>query len=155
MDSFSSTKEVIVFDASFVRASFITKPLFITISMENFMNNLMVQQLTSPQGMHQETSLFVSLRTFGLKTVLLSSNQLLLDGLLMLRFYYFDQRNTLRNLQVISINSIKWFGMDNCSLSFLDIKISCKNNKFVTPFTVSLHLVKFSQILKVLYETYI
>ena len=51
----------------------------------------------------------------------------------MLHFYYFDQRNTLRNLQIVSINSIKWFGMENCSLSFLDIKISHENNKFVTP----------------------
>ena len=42
---------------------------------------------------------------------------------------------------------------DNDSLSFLDIKISCENNKFVTSI-VKLHLLEFSQILKVLYQIY-
>ena len=52
----------------------------------------------------------------------------------MIHFYYFDQRITLRNLKIISINSIKFTSEieENGLLSFLDIKISRENNKFVT-----------------------
>ena len=35
------------------------------------------------------------------------SNQLFIDGLLMIQFHYFDQRTTLRNLEIISVNNIK------------------------------------------------
>ena len=47
---------------------------------------------------------------------------------------YFDQRITLRNLEIISINNIKFTSEieENGLLSFLDIRISRENNKFVT-----------------------
>ena len=81
-------------------------------------------------------SLCVILKTFGWKTALVISNQLFIDDLLMIHFHYFDQRITLRNLQIISINNRKTKFTSEIeeigSLSFLDIKISRENNKFVT-----------------------
>ena len=54
----------------------------------------------------------------------------------MIHFYYFNQRITLRNLDIISTNNIKTKFTseieENGSLSFLDIKISHENNKFMT-----------------------
>ena len=54
----------------------------------------------------------------------------------MIHFYYFNQRITLRNLDIISTNNIKTKFTseieENGSLSFLDIKISYENNKFMT-----------------------
>ena len=54
----------------------------------------------------------------------------------MIHFCYFDQRITLRNLEIISINNTKTKFMseieENGLLSFLDVKISRENNKFVT-----------------------
>ena len=43
---------------------------------------------------------------------------------------------------------------ENGSLSFLDIKISCENNKFVTSVYCKPTFSEFSQILKVLYQIY-
>ena len=43
----------------------------------------------------------------------------------------------------------------NGSLSLLDIKVNRENNKFVTQFTESLHLLRFLRILKVLFPNVI
>ena len=43
---------------------------------------------------------------------------------------------------------------ENGWLSFLGKKISREKHKSVTQFTINLHLVEFSQILKVLYQIY-
>ena len=80
--------------------------------------------------------LCVILKTFGWKTAQVISSQLFIHGLLMIHFYYFDQRITLGNLDIISINNIKNIKFtseieENGLLSFLDIKISRENNKFV------------------------
>ena len=81
-------------------------------------------------------SVCVILKPFGWKTAQVISNQLFIDGLFMIHFYYFDQRITLKNLEIISINNVKTKFTseikENGSLSFLDIKISHENNKFVT-----------------------
>ena len=81
-------------------------------------------------------SLCVILKRFCWKTAPVISNQLFIDSLLMIHFHYFDQRIKLRNLEIISINNIKTKFTseieENGSLSILDIKISCENNKFGT-----------------------
>ena len=75
--------------------------------------------------------------TFGWKTARPISNQLFIDGLLMIHFSYFDQRITLRNLKNYlnkQHKNIKFTSEieENGLLSFLDIKINRENNKFVT-----------------------
>ena len=78
--------------------------------------------------------LCVILKTFDWKTAQVISNQLFIDGLLIIHFYYFDQRITLRNYLNKQHKNIKFTSEieENGSLSFLDIKISRENNKFVT-----------------------
>ena len=61
----------------------------------------------SPLGPTLANFFMCHFETFGWKTARVISNQLFIDGLLMIHFYYFDQRITLRNLEIISINSIK------------------------------------------------
>ena len=38
-------------------------------------------------------------------------SHLFIDGLLMINFYYFDQRITLRNLEIIPINNVKTYNL--------------------------------------------
>ena len=72
-------------------------------------------------------------------------SQLFTDDSLMMHFHSFEQRIMLKNLKIISINNIK---------TFQDIAISHEKDKFAASICHSLHLVAFSQILKVLYQTH-
>ena len=49
----------------------------------------------------------VTLKTFGRKTLQVISNEYTIDILLTIYFYYFHQRMTLWNIEIISINKIK------------------------------------------------
>ena len=44
---------------------------------------------------------------FSLENCPVTSNELFIDGLLMIHFYYFNQRITLRNLEIFSISNIR------------------------------------------------
>ena len=81
--------------------------------------------------------LCVILKTFGWKNVQVISNQLFIQGLLMIRFYHFNLRVTLWNLEITSLNNIKTKFTsgteENGLLSLLDIKLSHENNKFAIP----------------------
>ena len=72
----------------------------------------------------------VILKTFGRKTAQVISNQLFIDCLLMIHFYYFEQ-GIIINKQHKNIKFTSEIE-ENGSLSFLYIKISRGNNKFVT-----------------------
>ena len=72
-------------------------------------------------------------------------SQLFTDDSLMMHFHSFEQRIMFKNLKIISINNIK---------TFQDIAISHEKDKFAASICHSLHLVAFSQILKVLYQTH-
>ena len=71
-------------------------------SMENFMNNVIVQQWVLLSDLHYLMSLCAILKIFCGKTVLLISNQLFTDDLLMINFYSFEQRIVLKSLKIIS-----------------------------------------------------
>ena len=85
-------------------------------------------------------SLCVILKTFSWKTETFSwktardiSNQLFIDGLLTIHFYYFNQKDHIdkfRNYLNKQHKNITFTSKieDNGSVSFLDIKISHENN---------------------------
>ena len=67
------------------------------------------------------------------------SNQFFKENLFAVHFYYFGQIITLRDLETINnkqyVNiKFTWTSKENGLLSFLYIKISRENNKFMTSF---------------------
>ena len=98
------------------------------------MSNAMAQQWVLVQDIHRIMSLCVILKTFGQKTVQLISNQLFIDDSLMIHLYSFEQRVMLKNYLNKQQKNIKCASKieANQSLSFLDMKITSKNNRFVT-----------------------
>ena len=67
------------------------------------------------------------------------SNQFFKENLFAIHFYYFGQIITLRDLETINnkqyVNiKFTWTSKENGLLSFLYIKISRENNKFMTSF---------------------
>ena len=111
--SFYDLKKIIIFDFLY--------------SGENFM-----------QGLFQLLSLFIILRTFGRKTVLLIADQLFIDYSLVKDLYSFYKKyhvEKFTNYLNILYKHIK----EDRSLPFIDIKISREDNELVTQFTVATH----------------
>ena len=63
--------------------------------------------MCSPLGPTLANVFMCHFEIFGWKTAPVISNELFIDGLLMMHFHDFDQRIKLRNLEIISINNIK------------------------------------------------
>ena len=106
------------------------------IWIENFMNNVMAQQWVLLQDLHQLMSSCAILKTLGWKTALPISNQLFTD-VEKFRNYLNKQHKKIKLTSEIE---------ENGSLSFLDITITCDNNKFVTSvYRIQWHFHKFSK----------